>query len=510
MTVSGNGKSLCHKAREYYYELLRHDGAVVPEAIALHVKTCPFCEQQIRQLREALVQAENRPSPADHPEDEGVIDALSRQFELVGEPVTCSHVKLFLPDLLIPSREIRIPTPITVHVEHCRQCANDLAAIRKLGLTADQLKRLSLFYGQSAGHGQARSAAFFCDGTESDLDDSLSCREISAAELFDCVVPLGPDAVTFAGNDERRNAVIAHLHACRHCMKKARSLHRTIHSIAQRADSAISTRYKPQDDEKDAPEAQGPMYRYPVNVEILRREPARVAGDTPSTSPRPAPAGATVKFPRRVVLGAVAVVTVALLLLVNAPTTASMTVGSLVKAIQQAPHVRIISRYAGDQQPSYEILVSKDLIVQKIRTECILYDLGRRQVTVSDSALGPGDPVTLKADDLDRYRRYGSQIVERMFANALLTDDLSPVESVPSDRTGGNLSVYELTRTVHGRMRATSYRWRVSVDPATRLPVQIEYYCQDSPEGGWELAEVKTFEYLSEPEMRDAVTAMQP
>jgi hypothetical protein len=47
----------------------------------------------------------------------------------------------------MPSAQIRIPTPITVHLDHCPECADDLKALRNLGLTAEQLERLERLYG---------------------------------------------------------------------------------------------------------------------------------------------------------------------------------------------------------------------------------------------------------------------------------------------------------------------------------------------------------------------------
>ena len=161
MRVSENGKSLCHEAREYYYDLLCGEGAGVPDAIVRHVEECSFCREQIRGLQEAVSWAESRSGPPDQPGDGETTELLSRQFEFVGERVACSHVRPFLPDLLIPSRRIRIPTPITVHMEHCPHCRTDLASIRALGLTVGQLKRLSLFYGRSSAGGQPSIGCLF-------------------------------------------------------------------------------------------------------------------------------------------------------------------------------------------------------------------------------------------------------------------------------------------------------------------------------------------------------------
>lgn len=80
--------------------------------------------------------------------DQDLIDTLDSHFRCLGEPVTCSRVKPCLPGLLLPSVQLRIPTPITVHIDQCRECAADLGALRGLALDAGQLARLQGLYSQ--------------------------------------------------------------------------------------------------------------------------------------------------------------------------------------------------------------------------------------------------------------------------------------------------------------------------------------------------------------------------
>ena len=64
--------------------------------------------------------------------DRRLVGELQRHFELLGERVTCAQVKPLLAGLLDPSVVIRIPTPVTVHVDHCAACARDLETLRGL------------------------------------------------------------------------------------------------------------------------------------------------------------------------------------------------------------------------------------------------------------------------------------------------------------------------------------------------------------------------------------------
>lgn len=147
------GKHPCQEAEVYYYDLLYPDEGAVPEVVRRHVAGCPACQEQMRRLREALFEEQRGPGLS-RSWDEETIEALAQQFQLLDQQVTCSDVKPFLPTLARALPQIRIPTPVTVHVDHCLPCAEDLAAIQELDLTTDQLQRLSQFFESHRGGAQ--------------------------------------------------------------------------------------------------------------------------------------------------------------------------------------------------------------------------------------------------------------------------------------------------------------------------------------------------------------------
>lgn len=556
MEASGNGKSLCHKAEEYYYDLLCRDDRAVPEAIARHVEGCPFCRRQIRLLAEAFSETGDPADTPERPRDTGDIEALSRQFEFLGEHVGCSEVKAFLPDLSIPSRQIRIPTPITVHVEHCPQCAKELASIRDLGLAADQLRRLSLFYSRPAVRdrlcrGRAPStaaalAAFSLDETHPEALDHVSrcprcralvqrhraqalarlpgragrgglrCVDISAADLFDYVMPFGLDAAAIAEAVGRCDAIVTHLRACRRCMEKVQSLHRTIYAVAERADSDVRTRYLPEGNPGDARAAtQAPVYRYAVHVEVAHTRAAQAAGPDESSvgfggSARRVPAGSRTKLPLKAAFAAAAAIAI-VVFLVNAPTATGMSVRSLMRAVERAANVHVANWHGDNPQPGSEIWRAKDLGVFAMKNgdECTVYDLGKRTKRMIHPDLGPGDPVRLKSPELERCRTFMHESLGSLFGAALPDDDLSPSADVPSDRPEGKLSVYELTRENRSsRGDSVLHQWRVFIDPALGLPVRIEYSRREPEQPTWEPMGVTTFHYPSAIDMDSEITVL--
>jgi hypothetical protein len=215
---------------KWYYDYAAEHGPGVPEAGGRRVRRGLLFRKQIDRLQEAVTGAGGEADTSRPKMKRDIIDTLSGHFRCLDEQVTCARVKPFLPGLLLSSVQIRIPTPITVHLDHCPECADDLEALRDLGLSPEQLERLEqLYHGPAAPERQlcrqARSkiAAFVrgsLDEIEGELLDHLCtcprCRarayrgrqrllerettskneadgagDIAATEIFDYAVPYG-------------------------------------------------------------------------------------------------------------------------------------------------------------------------------------------------------------------------------------------------------------------------------------------------------------------------------
>ena len=72
-----------------------------------------------------------------------ITKCLELHLAYIGKHVTCRAARPFLPALLDPHLKIRIPTPITAHLDNCEQCCEDLEAIRKLDLDRNRLWQLA-------------------------------------------------------------------------------------------------------------------------------------------------------------------------------------------------------------------------------------------------------------------------------------------------------------------------------------------------------------------------------
>lgn len=549
MKTHGNDRDLCRQAEEHYYEILCRDGVGIPEAVTHHIASCPSCQEQIRRLRDTLAQTVEGADSPGSPSDGTPLDVLSRQFEFLDETVTCSHAKPFLPSLLPSSSAIRIPTPISVHVENCPECTKDMAAIEEMELSEDQLRRLGEFYAQppldppsheerATAAAMALAAFSFAGATPDALDHAcrcptcrslvchqrkraaadlgggqgrrrvLLCDEISTAELFDYVLPFGLTAADVNRADGRRDAVATHLRTCRPCLERVQSLHRTIHGIAERADSHVRTLYRCQTDEELARNAsQASPHRYPVHVQIHRPEPT---DSGLRRKPR-------VRLRKRPLLQgttlAAAVVLVGSLFLLRSSTATGKNVGDLHRALRQQPNVRIAYLNSGDLQPNCEMWVSRDLnrIVRKTGEEWVEYNLDNRWMIGVGKGLEPGVPFPLSRKHAAQCAKYLEEPLGDIFSSVRPGDDLVQVDSVASDRPGASLAVYELTResrTANGNRMWN--RWRAFIDSALDLPVRIESWSRQSENLPWELDTTVCLSYPATAEVKSELKALLP
>lgn len=573
MRPSRGGENLCRKAREYYYDLLYGDRDAVPEVIVRHVEHCSTCRQQIERLRAAFTQTEGlggRPVPS---ADQATLDTLSRQFELLGECVTCSQAGPFLPELLLPFQEIRIPTPVTVHVENCPRCAKALAMLGEQGLTAGQLKRLSLFYGLSADqerepgrrHGTpalgaarvrkakatesqgsvrcrlarpaiAALAAFSLDDADPEAlrhviacpqcrtrvyrrrgrimddlpagagrDGGLVCTDILARDLFDGVMPLGLEATTAGGSQERRDAVFAHVRTCRQCMEKAQSLHRTIYAIGERTDSGVDTIYR-MEPETEAPgeRPEAAVYRYPVRVQVIRHEVGRAA----HTAGRGL-ADMALRHSAGLASAAVLAVIVIALSLMNTSTATATIAGEIRQALERATNIHILQFHRARPQPIQELWIARDLDLLATRdpsghVELTDFAKGNRTIAYPDGSPGRHVELSRRAYEGNRELMALSHVLACLPADA----DLKPAESEASDAVSAAVTLYERTwedPTPAGR--SIPRRLTVAVDPATQLPERMILSGRNE-QGQWEPVTTTVFEYLDDSQMDDTLTEL--
>jgi len=137
-----NSRSDCHDAKLYYYDILCQElPEDIPTATLTHVRACDYCQGEIARL-ESMLNEVNESGKAVSRRDSDLLQLLRLHFSYADKTVTCSIVKPLLPSMADDRVRIRIPTPITAHIDQCEQCSSDLSALRRVefsGKPSDQL-----------------------------------------------------------------------------------------------------------------------------------------------------------------------------------------------------------------------------------------------------------------------------------------------------------------------------------------------------------------------------------
>ena len=205
---------------------------------------------------------------------------LQAHFDYADECVTCQIVKTFLPSMASPDLVMTIPTPITVHIDQCQSCQNDLLAIQSLHLSEVQLQKLTYGLNQASETTQIEHAhlheselraiagmtyehldsyelehACTCHTCQERLlsvretlqascsEPSDLCETLDWEDLFDFVFPIGSNPLS----DEYiafRKATIEHIGSCGHCQKRLKQLNQLIVQLMHPNGSPVVTRFE--------------------------------------------------------------------------------------------------------------------------------------------------------------------------------------------------------------------------------------------------------------------------
>lgn len=550
------GRSMfCTDAEPYYYDFLYGLDAEIPCAIADHIRQCAHCRMQIRHLEAAIAESE---AQDDAPEgDMDLVGALGLHFAHLGEDVTCAKAKSFLPALLVPSLEIRIPTPITVHVDHCRRCIVDLEKIRELKLGPGQLVRLSRLFAaipdgdsQICRRARSKTWAFACasfEGIDAEVLDHMCvcprcrrrvyryrekilagrqpgdtipgvglCGGISMADLFEWVVPYGRPVQTAAPD----GTMPAHLQACPECIGRMQSLHRTIYGIAERADSGVSTVYTTGGEAgRSGGHAQGPYGDHPVHVEVVHREPE------PAPTRLRSLVGISTVLGRRAaglrsrpILGvgllSAAMVSLAILLAFGIRPASGVKMQELASNVKHIDNLHV-RRYNADQTRLLQemwIAHGLGLVVLRDARGDVLYDVNRLEKVIRHpDGGGRIERAAMTRDEQEGLGLVVDTVLGFLLNGAPSDRQLQPVAPDAVENAGQGTSVYELpwdTQSSSGL--AVHNRRRVFLNPATGLPEKIKSFRLMPDDGQWRELTVQLFEYPTAQEVEAATQDIFP
>ncbi|MCJ7730509.1 MAG: hypothetical protein MUO27_11630 [Sedimentisphaerales bacterium] len=555
--VAFNKEALCKEAEAYYFDFLVEDKPdIVPQHIFDHVICCERCRARIKQLGNVLACTCSNSEISQA--DTAIGTMLKLHFAYLGRPVTCKTVKPFLPTLLDPTLEIRIPTPIIVHLDHCQSCSKDLERIRELNLSRGQLCRLSQMYAdrpkdryiacpkaQAAVNpvvnlslcetntdvlkhlclcsycrelvSEARKFAIRLLPESAEGNEEPLCRQLSLSDIFDYAVPYGLDP----SSDQYmkfRESLTSHIRKCPTCLSKIQELHETLFDIIDRPESGVVTVYNTIESpasETSAAEQPEDLYSgFPIRVEVSGLKDVAIKKQPTSPSIGTA-AGARMFSIRRLAplakFGAVAaaVAIVAILFLFAMPSAKAVTLEQIYEAVLEVKTIHIAIFTSGKTEPEQERWVSRrqGIYVTKTGNELALWDV--TNVTERHQNIVTG---ITKATQLEENALAAT---EEKISGSLGLMPFEDISTLPKDtqwhrlvdttipRDTSSLEVYDLLwaeKRYSGL--STLNKWRVYVDPETKLPRRTEFYQMLPVEQEYDLKSFKVIDYPTDIEMQ--------
>ena len=282
------GIKLCEIAEQYFDTLMYKDACrTVPSEIKKHVLNCQQCSKNFFKYSFHFL------TPLSEEQQsyiKNITKQLIRHFSLISVKVSCNDVRSFLPALLDWRLRIKIPTPVTVHIDSCHQCRKDLETLLEFNFGSEQLERLSAFYSMSSqsdsieckeAWGVIDLAAEFrydkiplkilehiclCKNCRELLLDKrrmiseqllktekvedYPCEMITPSDLFDMAFPFGLDSIQ---TEEciYRGPFIDHITQCPECLKKINDVGHILYSIDEHKDCGVLSCYEIEQQEKN-------------------------------------------------------------------------------------------------------------------------------------------------------------------------------------------------------------------------------------------------------------------
>jgi hypothetical protein len=556
--VAPNFNSLCKEAELYYCDFLCKEGhELVPEFIIDHIKQCQRCQEQLSRLTRVLSITEGHIESEEGQISSAITIMLKLHLAYIGKPVTCETVKPFLPSLLDPALEIGIPTPITVHLDNCQKCSEDLETIRGLNLNRKQLRRLSQLFADKPAEdnvscSQAQAAILavvsmaFHETNEEVLKhlsvcpdcrkvlyqyretvrkeylhngaewEKFPCEAVSATDIFDYVVPYGlnPASDQYA---KFRESLTSHLRTCPNCLAKMQELHKTIYGICERPESEVITVYHIDESAKAkaVSETEELYAGFPIRVDVKQREEEVKAEQPVPAIDFAAALKQKVSIEKlkpllKTAVAAAAIILIAVALIFNIPTAKAVTLSQIYKALEGVKNVYISSFVPGREEPIQKQWVSRTLNIYINRTEeqLVFWDLSNRVRKSKHLDTGLTETAAL-TDNIVAG-------LEKKLTGSLGLVPFYDISDVPQDAEWSRVAdngleditkgteVYDLTWIERKHIGFVTFRkWRVFANAETNLPQKVEWYKKLAANDEFALETIMVVEYLHDSEVQE-------
>lgn len=476
----------CDQAEPYLFDCVSGDyEADIPGEIAEHVHHCPYCQGEMDRLKQAFNELDKDVEVNGAQAQEDIATCLKLHFNYVGKEVDCIAIKPFLPLLAMPDFQVRMPTPITVHLNHCSQCRKDCNAIQELELTDSQLALLSQVLADPKGF---------------DADAQNATKAIESIVAMD-----SQEHVEGTKNSQRIRQVFS--------------------SMVHRKNSGVVTIYEMSKDvEEQALRTSENLYAdWPIFVQVTgcdetqNESPVMLkpAISSVGLSKKPVSRFNPSLFRRAVKpIAAAAVILIALSFFFNTSAVEAVGLKRIYDALAKINNIHIVRFTPPREDPIREIWASKSLKLTliKSKSQWNLWDLSEnvRKIKKIDNSLS--ETIAIDKTDLP--------IAEKNLENVLGLMPFPDITDVPEDAKWYKISdtninavspgteVFELTWQANNSIGEIEPRkWRCYLDPQKHLPFRIERYAkiQGTDSDEFVIKSIVEVRYVEQVDVQEAI-----
>lgn len=543
----------CVEFRLYYYDWLREESRVkIPEHIREHISRCPRCQSEICRLDSMLSEAKAREGSGEDSENSYVLGLLSEHFGYVDKLVDCLQVKPFLPKLADALLEIKVPSPITAHIDKCEACTKDLRSIRELGLTHEQLCSLSDMFSDTVFNdpGYCRQVreviasvgeldfegiapallkhVSTCSNCSESLlehrerklsllsrsgsvEESFVCKSVKPSELFDYCFPFGISTGR-DGNPELRSSVASHVVSCPVCLSKMQQLHRTISGIASRGASGVLTRFAFRGQEEPVQMQHYDIYDdWQIDVQVFEKSGEHSEAVSPASEQKKSlkdrlAAVEPGRFVKPMLVSA-AVMMIGFALFLSPATARAIDLAEVYKALSRINSVCIKDLIPSEEEPIQTEWISRNLNVRLFKTgnSMALWDLNNSALIKKDLKSGEKTITELSPERVSKFR----DLTERAFGLVPIDefDDIpegAQWRKVPEkalEKNPAGTEVYDLLLDQYSGRSVRHLKGRFFIDIETKLPKRVKWYSKLESETEYDFDKTVTASYVSDSEI---------
>ena len=529
--ITSNSNLSCEDAALHYYDILiAEDNAAIPAEVLSHIQNCNLCQNEINRLCEKLKDKSNSKF------NEIITTNLQIQYSYLGTEVGCDQVRPFLPGLADRALETRVLTPITAHLDNCKQCSDDLEIIRKLNLNNTQACKLGQLFAekfdadsdlcnQSSRAIPAIARLDFMGVPEQvlkhiclchccrkmladkwhqqigsvrdNLRQQFSKEHVSDHELLCFAVPY------LTKHRDISDHVASHTIKCAKCFKRLLNLHHTIFEIYSRPQSGTVTRMVINPCSQNSTGVEAENAENPLRIEVTHKS---------SFVNRPDRLQKKLNLKPFIRPAMAAMLVIALSLYFTKSTIASVDLAQIYKELAKAVNVHI-KRFAPNKaEPVQEQWVSRALnvIVYKTPVEIVVWNLPENTRTTRHNKTGDSETISVPADSQETIR----QNIEGslgLFPFQILAD--LPRNSKWQEVTDAKIrdgqtdfKIYDLLWSTESENNSVVLKkWRVFIDSKTNLPQRVEWYSKGNNDETYLLTAYALVNYLNESEIRAVI-----